>query len=69
MHLVHYSERYDSVDTASANAEGLAVLGVFFEVSTLAVKNGAIFFTVLNIEIKYGAIQLRYSFTFLFLVG
>lgn len=40
MHLVHYSERYDSVDTASANAEGLAVLGVFFEVSTLAVKNG-----------------------------
>ncbi|KAK9702790.1 Eukaryotic-type carbonic anhydrase [Popillia japonica] len=29
MHLVHYSERYDN--TASANAEGLAVLGVFFE--------------------------------------
>ena len=33
MHLVHWNKKYDSIGDAIAHADGLAVLGVLFEIS------------------------------------
>jgi carbonic anhydrase len=35
MHLVHYNSKYGDFDSALKHSDGLAVLGVFFQVNSI----------------------------------